>query len=214
MKQTLVLETQQRDGRGTRAARRVRAQGLVPAIVYGHQEANESVSVSHAELYKAIRQGTHVLDLKTSGNIQKVLIREVQWDHLGHDIVHVDFARVAADERVTVTVPIEIRGTAPGVSAGGVLDQPVHSLHVECLVTDMPDSIRVNIGELMLGSMIHVRDLQLPPNVRVMDEPDTVIVLVAAKKVEEEPAVAAAAAPEQAEPEIIGRKVAEEGEAE
>ncbi|HZU37752.1 MAG TPA: 50S ribosomal protein L25, partial [Gemmataceae bacterium] len=133
---------------------------------------------------------------------------------LGHDILHVDFARVAADERVTVTVPIEIRGTAPGVSQGGVLDQPIRSLHIECLVTDMPDSIRVNVGELQLGGMIHVRDLQLPPNVRVIDEPETVVVHVTVKKAEEEPIAAAAATAEGAEPEIIGRKAAEEEESE
>lgn len=213
MKETLVLETQQRHGRGTRGARQLRRQGLVPVNVYGHQQANEAVAVQHTELAKAIRAGTHVLDLRTDGNVQKVLIREVQWDHLGHDILHVDFSRVGADERVTVNVPIEIRGTAPGINAGGVLDQPIHSLHVECLVTDMPDSIRVSVAELMIGGMVHVRDLQLPPTIRVLDDPDTVIVHVTTKKAEEEP-VAAAAAPEQAEPEIIGRKAAEEEAAE
>jgi large subunit ribosomal protein L25 len=214
MADAIELVTQKRESHGSRAARRLRKEGLVPAVVYGHKEATVSVSLPAAELEKAIRHGVRVLDLKTDGKLQKALIREVQWDHLGKDLLHVDFARVAADERVVLTVPLEIRGTAPGIAAGGVLDQPIHTLSVECLAIAVPESIRVNVSELQLDGTIHVRDLVLPEGVKAMADPDAVVVHVAQKQVEPEVAPAPAAAPESAEPEVIGRQRAEEEEAE
>jgi large subunit ribosomal protein L25 len=163
------------------------------------------------------RHGTRVVDLKESGKLEKALIREVQWDHLGKDVLHVDFTRVSADERIRVNVPVELRGIAPGVTGGtGVIDQPIQSLSVECLAISIPESIRVAVNELQLGMAIHVRDLVLPPGVVAMNDPDAIVVHVTAKQVEPEPVAAAAAAPVEgaAEPEIIGRKVAEEEEPE
>jgi large subunit ribosomal protein L25 len=212
MAETVVLVAQPRKPGGTSEARRLRRRGLTPAVMYGHKEATVSLAVSTEELEKAVRHGVHVVDIETGGNVEKALIREIQWDHLGQDLVHIDFARVAADERVVVTVPVEVRGTAPGIAAGGVLDQPLHSLAVECPVIHVPDSIRVNVGTLQLGESIHVRELVLPADVKAMADPDVVVVQVIAKLVEPE-AVAAPAA-EQAEPEIIGRKPAEEEETE
>src|SRR5947209_6035985 len=145
MADSIVLVTHPRDGRGTRAARRLRRQGLVPAVIYGHKEATAAVALSEEEVEKAIRHGVHVLDLQSDGKTQKVLISDVQWDHLGKQLLHVDFTRVAADERVVVTVPVEVRGLAPGIAAGGVLDQPIHSLALECLAVQIPESIRINV---------------------------------------------------------------------
>jgi large subunit ribosomal protein L25 len=129
------------------------------------------------------------------------------------ELLHVDFARVAADERIVVMVPVELRGIAPGVAGGGVLDQPLHRLSVECLAIAVPESIRVNISELQLGGIIHVRDLVLPPGVKAMAEPDAVVVQVTLKQVEPEAAVAVAPT-EAAEPEVIGRQRTEEEESE
>jgi large subunit ribosomal protein L25 len=127
--------------------------------------------------------------------------------------LHVDFARVAADERIKIEVRIELRGTAPGVTAGGLLDQPIHNLEIECLAVAVPESIRVFINELQVDQAIHVRDLKLPEGVTTSEDPDAIVVQVAAPKVEEEAAAAAPAA-EQVEPEVIGRKEKAEGEAE
>ena len=113
---------------------------------------------------------------------------EVQWDHLGQDVLHVDFRRVSADERIHVTVPIELRGIAPGVTGGGVLDQPLHTLDIECLAVAVPDSIRVNINELQLGAAIHVRDLTLPPDVKALADADAIVVHVTAPQAEPEAA--------------------------
>lgn len=214
MAETVVLTAQQRQGHGTRKARALRKKGLVPAVVYGHKEATVSLTLPADDLMKAVRQGARVIDLKTDGSTQKALIRDLQWDPLGHDILHVDFARVSEDERIVLDVRVEIRGTAPGVAAGGSLVQQVHSLHVECPVISVPESIRVNVGELQLNQAIHVRDLTLPPGVVVKNDPETIIVTVVQKALEEAAAPGAPAPGEQAEPEVISRKKEEEGEAE
>src|SRR5439155_13824961 len=156
MAESVTLVAQARESRGKHEARRMRKKGQIPAVVYGHKEATISVAVGWDELYKAIRHGGRVVDLQADGKTEKALIRDVQWDHLGLDILHVDFARVAADERIKIAVRIELRGTAPGVTAGGVLDQPLHNLDIECLAIAVPDSIRVSIAELQIGQAIHV----------------------------------------------------------
>jgi large subunit ribosomal protein L25 len=205
MAESVVLVTEKRDTRGTRTARRLRQTGRVPGVVYGHKEATVSVSVAADTLLSAVRHGARVVDLQSDAGLQKAQIAELQWDHLGLEVVHVDFRRVAADERIHVTVPIEVKGIAPGVTAGGILDQPIHTLAIECLAISVPDHIRVNINELQLQGAIHVRDLHLPPDVKALVDPDAIIVHVRAPQAEVE-----AAAGEQAEPEVIGRKAAEE----
>jgi large subunit ribosomal protein L25 len=213
MAESVTLAAQSRSTSGTHEARRMRKKGLIPAVVYGHKEATLAVTVNRDDLYKVVRHGVRVVDLQAEGKTEKALIRDVQWDHLGLDILHVDFARVAADERIKIEVRIELRGTAPGVTAGGVLDQPIHSLVVECLAIAVPESIRVPIAELLIGQAIHVKDLKLPEGVTTAVDPDAIVVQVAAPKAEEEAATVAPVA-EQAEPEVIGRKekAEEEGE--
>ncbi|HEY7309392.1 MAG TPA: 50S ribosomal protein L25 [Gemmataceae bacterium] len=206
MADSVVLVTEKRDTRGTRTARRLRQTGRVPGVVYGHKEATLSVSVAADSLLSAVRHGARVVDLQSDAGLQKAQIAELQWDHLGVEVLHVDFRRVAADERIHVTVPVEIKGIAPGVTAGGILDQPIHTLAIECLAVSVPDSVRVNINELQLDGAIHVRDLHLPPDVKALVDPDAIVVHIRAPQVEPE----AAAAGEQAEPEVIGRKAAEE----
>jgi large subunit ribosomal protein L25 len=213
MAESVVLTTEKRDSRGTRTARKLRATGRVPGVVYGHKEETVSVSVAADALLSAVRHGARVVDLQADGGLQKAQIAELQWDHLGMEVLHVDFRRVAADERIHVTVPVEVRGIAPGVTAGGVLDQPIHTLAVECAADSVPESIRVNINELQLGAAIHVRELHLPPDVKALADADAIVVHVTAPQAE--PEAAAAPGAEQAEPEVIGRKAAaEEGEEE
>jgi large subunit ribosomal protein L25 len=213
MAEAIVLETQSRKLDGSRGAGRLRKNGRIPAVLYGHKEDNLFFTLPQEELEHAIRHGVHVVDLKTDGKVQKALIKEVQWDHLGAELLHVDFARISETERVKVTVPIEIKGTAPGIAAGGVLDQPLHAIEVECLAIAIPNSIRVNVGSLQLEQAIHVRELQMPEGVKAMADPDVVVVQVALKQLEEAAPVAAPAA-EGAEPEVIGRKPAEAEEPE
>lgn len=210
MADAIELVTQPREGRGSTAARKLRKQGLVPAVLYGHGEATASIALQADALLKAVRHGAHVVDLKAGNELQKALIRELQWDHLGKELLHADFARISKDDRVVVPVPVHVRGQAPGVTAGGALDQPLHTLEIECPAVAVPEHIRVNVGELQIGAAIHVRDLHLPEGCKAMSDPDAIVVQV--KAPEAEAAAAAPAAGETAEPEVIGRKAAAEEE--
>jgi large subunit ribosomal protein L25 len=213
MAESIVLVTQPRTGHGSQAARKLRRQGLIPAVVYGHKKETVPIALNGEEFLNAIHHGARVVDLKSDAATEHALIQELQWDHLGKDVLHVDFRRVDIHERVQVPVPLEIRGIAPGVTAGGTLDQPLHSVIVECPVNAVPDNIRVNIGELQVGQAIHVRDLHLPPEAKVLADPDAIVVHVKEPQVAPEAAAVPGVA-ETAEPEVIGRKAAEEEEEE
>jgi len=210
MAESLTLNIHKREGRGTNKAQKLRKQGLVPGVLYGHKQETLSVSLSAHDLESAIRHGHRVVDLNLAGTREKAQICDLQWDHLGKEIVHVDFKRVSEDERIHITVRIEVKGVAPGIAAGGILDQPLHTLTVECPVIKVPESIRVNVSELQLGQAIHVKDLTLPPDVKALADPEAIVVHVTSPALEPAPSEESA----QAEPEVIGRKAAEEGEAE
>jgi large subunit ribosomal protein L25 len=212
MAETKSLETHKREGRGSRLAERLRKQGRVPAVVYGHKEDTVSIAVDHKPLLEAIRHGVRVVEIKTDKGVENAQIVEVQWDHLGKDILHVDFKRVDKDELIHIHVPIELKGVAPGIAGGGQLDQPLHTLHIECPALAVPDSIRVSVADLQLSQAIHVKELKLPDNVKALDDPDAVVVHIIAKQAEPEPG--AAPVVETAEPEVITarKKAEEEGE--
>jgi large subunit ribosomal protein L25 len=216
MADIVLLKTQPRQAFGSANAKRLRNQGMLPAVVYGHKEADLTVMLPRDELEKVVRKGIRVLELDIDGKTQMVKFAELQWDHLGKDILHADFQRVSRDEKTIVQVRIELRGIAPGIGEGGVIDQPIHNLTVECTIATIPEVIRVQIDKLHLGEAIHVKELTLPPDVVAKADPDAIVVQVRAQKVEAEaPAVpGAATAGETAEPEVIGKKVAEEEETE
>jgi large subunit ribosomal protein L25 len=138
-------------------------------------------------------------------------VKEVQYDHLGIEVLHIDFARVSLDEKVEVTVSLELKGTPKGEADGGVLQQVISELEVECLVTDIPNVIRHNVSDMALNDVLHIRDLKLPPGVVALQDGDQIVASVR-EILEEvtEPAVAVVEG--AAEPEIIGKKK-EEGEA-
>jgi len=207
MAESVLLKTEQREGRGSRLAEKLRKQGKVPAVVYGHKEETLAVSVSHDDLVSAIRHGARVVDIDVAGKTEKAQIVEVQWDYLGKDVLHVDFKRVSAHEQIEAVVPIELRGTAPGIADGGVLDQPLHILRVTAPASAVPEVIKVNVSELKVGEAIHVRDLKLPEGVKALDKPDAIVVHITQPKVAPEPGGLLAG---QAEPEVITRKKGEE----
>lgn len=209
MAETIVLKTQPRKLFGGANAKRLRKQGLLPAVVYGHKEEHLTVVLSRDEFEKAFRHGVRVLELDTGVKKETARIRELQWDHLGKDVVHVDFMRVSKDERIVVNVRIELRGIAPGVGPGGVLDQPLHTLAVECLALEIPEFIRVNIDGLQVGQAIHVSDIKLPTGVVAKVDPDAIVVHVKAVK-EEVVAPAVPLVEGAAEPEVIKKPVKEE----
>jgi large subunit ribosomal protein L25 len=211
MAETATLKAETRTGSGSRQADKLRKAGRVPGIVYGHKEANVAVSVPADELDRLIRvQHARVLELDVGGKTETVLVRDLQWDHLGRELLHVDFARVSASDTVKVTVPVELRNS-PKVTGGGVLDQPLHTLHIECSPTKIPEAIRIDITNLTLGTPIHVRELALPEGVKVLEAPESVVVQL--KLPGAEPAVTAPTEP-GAGPEVIKKEKKADDEAE
>ncbi len=200
MSDSVTLKTTARTESGSRAAIKLRKQGLVPAIVYGHKLENAQVAVNAEELDRAIRiQHVRVLDLDINGKVETVLIRELQWDYLGKQMIHVDFERKDRSELVRVTVPVELRN-APKQTGGGVLDQPLHALHVECPLGNIPEAIRIDITNLTLGNPIHVRELALPEGVKALEAPEAVVVQLKLPGIEP---VATATTEPGAGPEVI-----------
>jgi large subunit ribosomal protein L25 len=195
---------------GSRANKRLRDQGLIPGVIYGHKEAVVPVTLQKKELTGHLSHGAHLFSVSLQGKNENVLVKEVQYDHLGIEILHVDFARVSLDEKVEVTVPLELKGNPAGEAEGGVLQQIVAELEIECLVTDIPNVIVHNVSDMKLDDVLHIKELKLPPGVRALQDEDLVVAQV--KTIEEE-APAAAAEGETAEPEVIGRKPEEEGAA-
>jgi large subunit ribosomal protein L25 len=208
MAHTEVIHVKIRQTRGSHQARRMRAEGLIPAILYGHGEGTVSLSVPAPEIEALVRHGVKVVQLE--GDVQEsALVREVQWDGLGSEVLHLDFTRVSSTETVETRIPIELRGDAPGTREGGILDHVLHDLEILCPVRSIPDRLLVNVNSLGLGEAITVSDLELPSGASTTADPnDLVVHCVAPVEVPEEEEVAAAGA---AEPEVIGRK---EGEAE
>lgn len=206
-----LLKIKTREKLGTKAARRLRDTGMLPGIVYGHGEANMAVALPASEIERAVRHGERLIKAELDGAEQNFLIKDVQYDFLGAHVEHIDLARVRLDERVTLTVPVVLRGIPVGVSSeSGVLHQAVHSVTVECLVTDIPEELRVSVAALHLDEQLRVKDIPLPESVKITEDPETIIarVTMVAEEVAAAPEEAAATA---AEPEVIGAKP-EEGE--
>ena len=176
-----------REAKGSTACRRLRRAGLVPANVYGHGEDPVMGSLPAETALAIANAGAKVVDLTVSGAAAKALVRELQWDTFSTEIIHVDFQRVDANERVHVQVPVHLRGTAPGVVAGGILEQPVHVLDIECLAVAIPDQIVIRVGSLKIGDALHVNELtEVPDGVTITAPGETMIVHVVAPRGAEE----------------------------
>lgn len=209
------LKSEPREAKGSAAVRRLRKTGKLPAVLYGHGQPAENLAVSLRDLKNLLEHKTHVLELVVGESRQQALIKDVQFDHLGMAPIHVDFARVSLTERVKVSVPLDFRGTAVGVTDGGVFDAATKDLEIECVVTQIPESIRVNVAELKIGDFLHVSDIVLPEGIKAITPADAIVCTVRAKASEEEVAAPAEGAEGPSEPEIIGRKEkAEESEEE
>jgi large subunit ribosomal protein L25 len=202
---TAQVSAKNRKELGTRANRRLREQGMLPGVIYGHKEAIVPVTLTKKEVVDHLNKGAHLFDLSLEGKNEKVLVKEVQYDHLGMEVIHVDFARVSLDEKVKVTIPVELKGIPKGEADGGVLQQVIKELEIECLVTEIPDAIRHSITEMALNDVVHIKDLKLPPGVKVLQDEDLIVATV--KEIAEDAATPAEEG--AAEPEVIGRKPAE-----
>lgn len=207
MDKTLILQAELRDRIGSKAAATVRKRGRIPGIVYGHKEDPVAISVDAHDFLEGIHHGHRLMDITIDGATQKMLIKALQYDHLGRNIVHVDLMRVDVTERIKVNVPVELKGVAKGTHEGGVVESNTSRLEVECLAVEIPPSIVVSIKDLDVGESIKAGDVKLPDGVKLVTSPETYVVscrIVAEAKTTEQIEAEAPAAPE-----VITEKAAE-----
>lgn len=188
--------------------KRLRQTGKIPAVLYGHGEGTVMLTASEKEINKMIDHGSHIVDL--AGEVTgTALVKDVQWDALGSNVLHIDLTRVDADEKVEVTLQIELHGEAPGLKNGGVVSLVQHDLTILCPVSNVPDNIVCEVGELELDGVVSAGDLELPKGAELTGSPDETI--ASCQEPMEE------AAPEEdegdgAQPEVIGEDKKEEGD--
>ncbi len=210
MAKQVKLSATRRTGTGRSAVRKLKAQGVVPAIIYGGKTEAEPLQVARRDIALMLSHasGENILvELEIDGEKggRLALVQEVQHAPLGGDILHVDFHAVSMDEMIEADVPLEPSGIPEGVKTfGGLLEQNIRSLEIECLPRNLPDVITVDVTKLLIGDSIHVRELPLPEGVTTRVPPDLTAFSVLAPKVEEEPVVAATEA--AAAPEVITAK--------
>jgi large subunit ribosomal protein L25 len=216
----IVVAAESRNETGKNANRRLRGGGRIPGILYGAKRETIAVSVSPKDISDILKSASGentLFDLDLAGDRRKVILKEFQLEPLKHRLLHADFYEVALDQTLEVEVHVELQGTPVGVKTqGGVLDFVTRELEVECLPMDIPEKIVVDVSHLEIGKHVRVSDIQVPPKVKMLTEPDVVIAHVVAARAEEAPAaVEAVVAPVEgaAEPEIIKKgKTAAEGE--
>ncbi|HWL92796.1 MAG TPA: 50S ribosomal protein L25 [Phycisphaerae bacterium] len=199
---TLTIES--RKAAGSRAATRLRKQGKLPAVVYGHGQDPAPIALNNHEVEQYLKRGLHVVNLKAGNDVQPCQFKDAQYDHLGISLVHVDLMRVDLAQRIKVTVPLEFRGTPKGQIEGGILRHEVSEIEVECLVANIPHSVRVDVSGMALDAVMHVKDVELPEGVAHVLDPEAVVAVVRLPAaVAEVTAAPAEAGP--AEPEVIGK---------
>jgi large subunit ribosomal protein L25 len=213
----IPLRGSRRDSLGKGGARKARAAGLIPGVVYGHGEPPVPVAVDNREFETALRHhkgGNAIVNLAVNGSEYTALIRDVQYDPLSHDILHLDFHHISLTETVEVRVNVHLNGLPIGVKdGGGILEHITREIEIRCLPTQIPSALEADVSALNIGDSIHVRDLVVP-DVTILTDLDTTVATVVPPTVMEEKPVEEAAAAATAEPEVIAKgKQDEEGEA-
>ncbi|MBN1794974.1 MAG: 50S ribosomal protein L25/general stress protein Ctc [Candidatus Omnitrophica bacterium] len=216
-----TLSVQRRDKTGKESCKKLRAEGLVPAVVYAGGKEAVLLAVPAREMQRILHGegSTNAiinLMIKENGASQEktVIIKEVQFNPVKDDMVHIDFQEISLTEKLTVNVPVVEKGEPIGVRRdGGILEHSTRELEIECLPTQIPESIVVDVSNLEIGDSIHLKDIVLPEGVEVLDSLETTLFSVMAPRLEEEPVAAAAEEAGPQEPEVIREKKAEpEGE--
>ncbi|GEM_PF-245237 len=203
-----TLEARRRTERGSRACARIRARGDIPAVAYAKGKENVHLTVPLLEFAHHLAEGERVFHLAFDGGDHTVLVKEVQHGTYDHEIIHADFEIVSLTTTVHVPVEIHLVGTAKGTKVGGVVEQELYEMDVECLAGNIPQRIEVEITDLDVEDIIHVREVPTLPEVKYLNGPDTPVVLCHMPAGEEEEEAEEEAAEEAAagEPEVIGER--------
>ncbi len=210
MAEQFAIGAEKREALGTRVSRRLRKSGKIPAVLARKGEAPLHLLVDAKEFNQLVKKHARIINLTHPAGKDKVFIKEVQYDHLDEHAIHVDFTRIAMDQLLTIEVPLLLKGKPVGVSEeGGVLDQYVKVLKIQCLPDAIPEHVEVDVTSLKKDVKLTVKDLHLAPGLKAALDPDLLLAIVQEHKVEE---VATAAVPGAVEPEVIKKpKETEEG---
>jgi len=217
MAKQVKLKAEPRSETGRSAVRKLKARGIVPAVIYGAKHKPQPLQVTARDIQVMLSHasGENILvELEITGekSSRTALVQEIQHSPIGGDVLHVDFHAISMDQAIQADVPVEAVGIANGVkNFGGLLEQSLRLLTVSCLPRDLPDRITVDVSALNIGDSIHVRDIQLPSGVTAKVQPDLTAFSVLEPAVEEEP-VPVAAEGAAAGPEVITEKKPAEGE--
>jgi large subunit ribosomal protein L25 len=216
---TANLSATARSTAGKGAARALRREGNVPAVIYGHARQAQSLAVPTRDLEKlldVIAAGSTIVELSIDGKPSRTLIREIQRHPFKKMILHVDFQELVAGEKIIVSIPIVLHGIPEGVRlGGGILDQVLRELEIEVDPSNIPNHLDLDVTDLIVGHSLHVRDLQIPAGVTVLADEDAPVALVQISRAAIEDEAAQATAAEEAvpaEPELIRKTKDEEEE--
>lgn len=210
MEKTLVLKTEKREVVGKKASQKVRQSNRIPAIIYGHKQEPVTVTLDKHNFTEGLHHGHRLIELQIGRKKENVIVKDLQYDYLGKDIIHADLMRVSATEKVKVNVPVETKGMASEAGAGVIVEERLDHIEVECLATDIPEKYVVRIDSMHAGDNIVAGDIDLGEGVTLVTSPEDIVIschtVAAAKEVEvseeEEPTA----------PEVIGEKKEESEE--
>ena len=218
MAKTKLLKAELREHTGTNAVQKVRKEGRIPAIVYGHKQTPVAISLDAHNFVEVLHHGQRLLDVQIDKKKEKIIVKDLQYDYLSKNIIHADLMRVDITEAIKVNVPIELKSAAAakGTHEGGIIEEHAAQLEIECRATDIPETIVVLVKDVGVGDSIHASDITLPEGVKLISPPETLLItchLVAAAKtteqVEEEIPTAPEVITEAKKPEEEGNAASE-----
>jgi len=191
MAKTTLLKAEIREQTGTNAVQKVRKEGRIPAIVYGHKQAPVAISLDAHNFVEVVHHGHRLIEVQIDKKKEKIIVKDLQYDYLSKNIIHADLMRVDITETIKVNVPIELKsaGAAKGTHEGGIIEEHADQLEIECRATDIPETIVIPVKDIGVGDSLHASDITLPEGVKLLSPPDTLLVtchLVAAAKTTEQ----------------------------
>jgi large subunit ribosomal protein L25 len=208
----VTLKAERRQGLGTAASKRLRAENKIPCVLYGHGGENVPLAVAHDELVQILEHGVRTFDLELGKEREHAFVKDVAHNALGTDVLHVDFVRVMRGQKIEVRVAVRVVGHAKGVAEGGMLEEMLADLLVECSADAIPEEIRADVSELAIGGHLRAGELALPEGVVLKEDAEALVATVKEPRVVAEAGEEAAVEGGPGEPEVIGAK--KEGEEE
>jgi len=213
-KELRVLKVTPRTEKGSAPARRLRARGLVPAVIYSKGSESRHLTVPRGDMERVVNHNERLVRLDIEGKQSPAMVKEVQFEPVSRLIAHVDFREISASDTITLAVTVRPRGTPAGVNEGGVLDVVLHEIEVEARATDIPEELRVDVTALNIGDSIRAGDIELSEGLKLITDENATVLAVAHPRGEEDAEAQVAEGESEAEPEVLTGKKEEESEGE